>query len=97
MLINKNGLLNRTVLIELYFEEFPNSSVADAESFLAVNGMSAHKTLIQKIRNKKAKNPVVTNKTKPENVDSTIKEKIREIIRQELADALKSEIAKLFN
>lgn len=95
-IISKNGLINKTNLLELFFEQNPNASVKEAESMLMVNGLVVHNSLIQKMKKNagKRKSTVAAKKNQPA---GTLTEKIREIVREEIAETIKSELAKLLS
>ena len=96
-IISKNGLINKTNLLELFFEQNPNASIKEAESMLMVNGLVVHKTLIQKIKKNAGKRKSPTVAAKKNQPAGTLTEKIREIVREEIAETIKSELAKLLS
>lgn len=96
-IISKNGLISKTNLLELFFEQNPNASVKEAESMLMMNGFVVHKTLIQKVKKNADKRKNTTVTAKKNQPAGTLTEKIREIVREEIAETIKSELAKLLS
>ena len=96
-IISKNGLINKTNLLELFFEQNPNASVKETENMLMMNGLSVHNSLIQRIKKNAGRRKNTTVAAKKNQPAGTLTEKIREIVREEIAETIKSELAKLLS
>ena len=70
-IIGKNGLINRTNLLELFFEQNPNASIKEAESMLMVNGLAVHNSLIQKMKKNAGKRKSTTVDRKSTRLNSS--------------------------
>ena len=79
------------------FEQNPNASIKEAESMLMVNGFAVHKTLIQKMKKNAGERKSTTVTAKKNQPAGILTEKIREIVREEIAETIKSELAKLLS
>jgi hypothetical protein len=97
-LVNGNGMLNRTTIVKLYVQQFPNATISEIDSFMRKNEMAIHKTLIGKILAEA--NQRIAAKSKPETssflhelIHSEIKNCIAEI---DFSGIIQQEFKKLF-
>ena len=80
------GLIHRSFVLKLFFEQFPNSSVNDAMDFMVKNKMPVHKTLAARIL-KNSGQKTVTTKQKPKN-NSSLRSRISSIVQEEIQNCL---------
>lgn len=104
-LVTRSKLISKSTVIRLYLEQFPDADANSVATFLQKNGMSVHKTLIQKIliKNRRVKNetndtetPQIAKKARQPAVKKQATLNLKQLIQREVAEAVAREVNKLF-